>query len=149
MNQLKLLILFIFALSYETSAQHTIKVRKELKIDGLYKNNQNKDNLPTYLYFTEEGVVLYTFSKKLKDKRALIKLTLCSLDSTCYNYPKTTYSYNKRGHIRFTTNADVNRKYFIIYDGQFSNNRIELSIRKEESNQLIIVNKYILVESKK
>lgn len=149
MNQFKLLILFIFLLSYGASAQHTIKVRKELKIEGLYKNNQKKDNLPTYLYFTKEGVVLYTFSKKLKDKRALIKLTLCSLDSTCYNYPKTTYNYNKRGHIRFTTNADVNRNYFIIYDGQLSNNGIGLSIRKEESNQLIIVNKYTLVESKK
>lgn len=132
-----------------TKAQHTIKVRKELKIDGLYKNTQKKDNLPTYLYFTKEGVVFYTFSKKLKDKRALIELTLCSLDSTCYNYPKTTYSYNKKGHIRFTTNADVNRKYFIIYDGQLSDNGKNLSIRKEESNQLIVVNKYTLVESKK
>lgn len=149
MRLLKLFIIFTFLLSYKVNAQHTIKVRKELKIKGLYKNNQKKDNLPTYLYFTKEGFVYYTFSKKLKEKRALVQLTLCALDTTSTNYPKTNYEYKKKGHIRFITNADVNRKYFIIYDGQLSDNGKNLSIRKEESNQLIVVNKYTLIEPKK
>ena len=146
---MKLILITLFCLFIKIGVtQHTIKVRKELKIEGLYKNNQGKNNLPTYLYFTKRGIVYYTFSKKIKEKRALVKLTLCALDSTCTNFPKANYDY-KKGHLRFTTNINLKRKYFIIYDGQVSDDRKDLSIRKEESNQLIVVNKYTLIQPKK
>ena len=146
---MKYLILLSFCFYVKLgNAQHTIKVRKELKIAGLFKNTQSKDNLPTYFFFTEDGTVYYTFSKKLKVKKALVKLTLCSFDKTCSDYPKTNYEY-KKGHIRLTTKEDVIRNYFIIYDGQLSEDGQQLSIRKEETDQLIVVNKYILIEPKK
>jgi len=146
---MKLILFFIsFLIIQHGLAQNTIKIRKELKIAGLFKNTQSKDNLPTYFYFTEDGTVYYTFSKKLKEKRALVKLTLCALDVTCLDYPKTSYEY-KKGHIRLTTKEDVNRNYFVIYDGQLSDNGKELLVRKEETNQLILVNKYVLIEPKK
>lgn len=145
---MKLILFFItFLIIHNGIAQHTIKVRKELKIEGLFKNTQSKDNLPTYFYFTEDGTVYYTFSKKLKEKKALVKLTLCALDATCTAYPKTSYEY-KKGHIRLTIKEDIVRNYFVIYDGQLSDNGKELSVRKEETNQLILVNKYVLIESK-
>lgn len=146
---MKFLFISFFCILVKLSvSQHTIKVRKDLTIEGLYKNIQNKNDLPTYLYFTKEGMVYYSFSKKLKEKRALVKLTLCALEPTCTNYPKINYVSKKKGHVRFTTNANVNRNYFLIYDGQLSNNGQNLSIRKEETNQLIIVNQYSLVEPK-
>lgn len=141
-------LFFLILCSSQGKTQNTIKVRKELKIEGLYKNLEDKSSLPNYLYFTKEGVVYYANNKKLKEKKALVKLTLCALDSACDDYPKRIYDY-KKGHLRFTTNEDVDRNYFIIYDGQLSENGKDLSVRKEESNQLIIVNKYTLVETKK
>ncbi len=149
MNLKTLIFLFSFLYcSLHVVSQYTIKVRKELKIEGLYKNLQTKSSLPSYLYFTKEGTVHYTFSKKLKEKRALVKLTLCAIDSSCKDYPSRAYELKKE-HLRFTTNANIDKKHFIIYDGQLSENGKELSIRKEESNQLIIVNKYTLIEPKK
>jgi hypothetical protein len=138
---------FLFC-TFHAVSQYTIKVRKGLKIEGLYRNTQTKSSLPSYLYFTKEGVVYYTFSKKLKEKKALVKLTLCAKDSSCDDYPSKQYELKKE-HIRFTTSADIDKKHFIIYDGQLSEHGTELSIRKEESNQLIIVNKYTLIEPKK
>lgn len=146
MNLKLLFILNCFFLCYfQGKSQNTIKVRKIAKIEGLYKNTQNINNLPTYLYFKEEGLVYYTFSKKLKDKRALVTFTLCAIDSSCNDYSKSNYEF-KKGHIRFTTSENIERKYFIIYDGQLTNNGKDLSIRKEETNELIIVNKYTLIK---
>lgn len=129
-------------------AQHTIKVRKAELIEGLYQKTEKTSNLPTYFYYTKAGKVYYTFSKKLKSKRALVKLTLCAMDSSCREYPRTDYTYKDK-HIRFTTVENVDNNYFLIYDGQLSNENKNLSIRKEETNQLIKVAQYELVVSKK
>ncbi len=144
----KSFILFLFtSFSQLVISQHTIKVRKTPKIEGLYYNTQKKTKLPTFFYFTKEGDVLYSFTKKIAPQKALIKLTLCSLDSTCNNYPKTTYTH-KKGHIRFSTIENIKHNYFVIYDGQLSKNQETLSIRKEETNQLITVNQYQLIKPK-
>ncbi|MCT4581592.1 MAG: hypothetical protein N4A35_09260 [Flavobacteriales bacterium] len=148
MNLQKLaLILLLVSTSNLLSAQHSIKVRKTEKIEGLYHNSLKKTKLPAYFFFTKDGNVYYSLAKKMSPKRALVKLTLCALDSTCNQFPKTTYSY-KKGHIRFTTVENVNNNYFIIYDGQLSDNQQKLSIRKEETNQLITVNQYYLITPK-
>lgn len=142
------LTILLISFSKLVISQHTIKIRKSEPIEGLYYNSIKGSKLPSYFYFNKQGKVYYTFSKKLKNKRALVKLTLCSMDSTCSDYPHSNYTYSD-GHIRFTTLENVNNNYFIIYDGQLANNKQQLSIRKEETNQLINVAQYNLVTPKK
>ncbi len=141
-------LFFLVGIPHLFFAQHTITIKKAPKIEGLYQNTLKKTTLPSYFYFTKEGKVYYTFSKKIKPKRAMVKLTLCAMEKSCNDFPKADYTYSEN-HIRFIISERADRGYFIIYDGQLSNNNQELSIRKEETNQLITVNQYVLVEPKK
>lgn len=123
--------------SFNLTAQHVIKVKKNQTIQGVFSHEHSHKKVD-YLYFNEEGNVLILLGTDRKLKKALIYLENCQSDPNCEDVRVEPYTFEKN-IISFTIKDSG---YIKSFNGMFEENGTKLIFKIGETDEVLIVREF-------